>query len=462
MDTSFIDRALGSGIPYITYAVPVFFLMILIELLAGQALRRKLYRLNDMINDLSCGIIEQVVGIFLKGILFGSYVWVYGLVTEHGWNIVDVKTYSTAGKWAAAGVLFLGVDCAYYWFHRIAHELNAPWAGHVVHHSSEEYNLAVALRQGTFQGCFSWVFYLPLAFLGFAPLWYAALSSFDTLYQFWIHTRVIGKLGPLEWVFNTPSHHRVHHARNPQYLDKNYAGTLIIWDRMFGTFIEEQEEPVYGLTKPLNSWNPLWANLHVWADLFRDAWLAPRWVDKFKIWVMPQGWRPEGLPANPRAPQITRDRVLPYDAHVRGSMNLYVLVQFFLATLPVAVYLMASARSFPSKWEIVLPAAYVIGSLTSLGAIFEHRRWTLFSEPLRLAALTWGIAQRTADTRWWPALALATGVLSVLSVGWLVWLRGQLDNAPLVPSRILPEEQTSQGQSLPSESAPPSLVAKAS
>ena len=240
-----------------------------------------------------------MVGLFLKGLLFAGYLGTYGYATRAGINLVDVQSYSAGGKWLAAIVLFLGVDCAYYWFHRIAHEYNAPWAGHVVHHSSEDYNLAVALRQGTFQGVFSWVFYLPLALLGYPPAWFAAMSSFDTLYQFWIHTRLIGKLGPLEWVLNTPSHHRVHHGRNPKYLDKNYAGTLIIWDRMFGTFQAEEEEPVYGLTKPLNSWNPLWANLHVWRDLCRDAWLAPRWVDKLRIWFMPQGWRPEGLAGQP-------------------------------------------------------------------------------------------------------------------------------------------------------------------
>lgn len=440
MDLSFIDRALGSGIPYITYAVPVFFLLIFVELLVGQFLRRKLYRLNDMINDLSCGVIEQVVGIFLKGILFGGYLWVYALATERGWNLIDVKTYSTAGKWGAALLLFLGVDCAYYWFHRIAHELNAPWAGHVVHHSSEEYNLAVALRQGTFQGCFSWVFYLPLAFLGFEPRWYAAMSSFDTLYQFWIHTRVIGKLGPLEWVMNTPSHHRVHHARNPQYLDKNYAGTLIIWDRMFGTFIEEHDEPVYGLTKPLNSWNPVWANLHVWADLFRDAWLAPRWIDKLKIWVMPQGWRPQGLPANPAAPRVTRDRVLPFDAHVRGGMNVYVLVQFAV-TLAIGVWLMATARATPHS-KMVLPAIFVIWSLTTFGAIFEHRRWTLLSEPIRLTILMLGIALRTFDTDWWPAATSLTGGFALASVIWLFTLRSQLDNSPQLPSRIVPDSDS--------------------
>jgi alkylglycerol monooxygenase len=280
MDLTFIDRALGSNIPYVTYAVPVFFLLIGVELAAALWEQKKAYRLHDSINDLSCGITEQTIGLFLKGMLFAGYVGTFGYATARGINVVDINRYSTGGKWMAAILLFLGVDCAYYWFHRIAHEYNAPWAGHVVHHSSEDYNLAVALRQGTFQGVFSWVFYLPLALVGYPPSWFAAMASFDTLYQFWIHTRAIGKLGPMEWVFNTPSHHRVHHARNPKYLDKNYAGTLIIWDRMFGTFQPEEEEPVYGLTKPLNSWNPLWANLHVWRDLCRDAWLAPRWVDK--------------------------------------------------------------------------------------------------------------------------------------------------------------------------------------
>ena len=170
------------------------------------------------------------------------------------------------------------------------------------------------------------------------------MSSFDTLYQFWIHTRLIGKLGPLEWVLNTPSHHRVHHGRNPKYLDKNYAGTLIIWDRMFGTFKEEEEEPVYGLTKPLDSWNPLWANLHIWRDLCRDAWLAPRWVDKLRIWFMPQGWRPAGLPANPPAAGVTRRRFIPYDTTVPRGLNVYAFVNFVMA-LVLAVGLLAAGKT---------------------------------------------------------------------------------------------------------------------
>src|SRR5262249_27187754 len=196
------------------------------------------------------------------------------------------------------------------------------------------------------------------------------MLSFDVLYQFWIHTRTIGKLGPLEWVLNTPSHHRVHHARNPKYLDKNYAGTLIIWDRMFGTFQAEEEEPVYGLTKPLNSWNPLWANLHVWRDLFRDAWLAPRWLDKVRIWFMPQGWRPEGLPRNPPAPEVTPRTAIRYDTRVPRVLDLYALVHF-VAVLPMTVGLMAAADSLP-RAEVVGGAMLVLWALMNLGGIFDH------------------------------------------------------------------------------------------
>ena len=413
MDLTWIDRALGSDIPYITYAVPVFFLLIGVELVVAIWEQKKTYRLHDSINDLSCGITEQMVGLFLKGLLFAGYVGTFAFATTRGINLVDVGSYSAGGKWLAAIVLFLGVDLAYYWFHRIAHEFNAPWAGHVVHHSSEDYNFAVALRQGTFQGVFSWVFYLPLALLGYPPAWFLAMSSFDTLYQFWIHTRLIGKLGPLEWVLNTPSHHRVHHGRNPKYLDKNFAGTLIIWDRMFGTFKEEEEEPVYGLTKPLDSWNPLWANLHIWRDLCRDAWLAPRWFDKLRIWFMPQGWRPAGLPANPPAAEVTRDSFIPFDTTVPRGLNVYAFVNFVMA-LVLAVGLLAAGKTM-SRGGLALHAGLVLWALVDIGGIFERRRWVLASELLRLplTAIVLGIG---LGQGLWRGPALSGLVITVVAM----------------------------------------------
>jgi alkylglycerol monooxygenase len=435
MDLTFVDRALGSGIPYVTYAVPVFFLLIGIELVVALWQHKHTYRLHDSINDLSCGIAEQMVGLFLKGLLFVGYLGTFAYATHAGLNLIDVDSYSPRGKWLAAILLFLGVDCAYYWFHRIAHEFNAPWAGHVVHHSSEDYNLAVALRQGTFQGLFSWVFYLPLALLGFPPVWFAAMSSFDTLYQFWIHTRLIGKLGPLEWVLNTPSHHRVHHARNPKYLDKNYAGALIIWDRMFGTFQVEQEEPVYGLVKPLNSWNPLWANVHVWNELIRDAWLAPRWSDKLRIWFMPPGWRPEGLPPNPLPPEVSRETAVPYATQVPRALNAYALAQF-VATLLVAIGLLASATSL-ARGELIVGVGLVLWALLNLGGIFEQVPWAFPSELLRLPVTAVLLAFEMPAGAWLvPAQAgLATAVVAL----WLFLLtyRRVFRTAPPDPSRLI-------------------------
>jgi sterol desaturase/sphingolipid hydroxylase (fatty acid hydroxylase superfamily) len=435
MNPTFVDRVLGSDIPYITYAVPFFFLLIGVELAVALWERKQYYRLHDSINDLSCGSTEQILGIFLKGVLFAGYQTTYAFATGKGINLVDVHGYSAGGKWAAAIVLFLGVDCAYYWFHRIAHEYNAPWAGHVVHHSSEDYNLAVALRQGAFQGLFSWVFYLPLALVGFPPSWFAALLSFNLLYQFWIHTRTIKTLGPLEWVLNTPSHHRVHHARNPKYLDKNYAGTLIIWDRMFGTFQAEEEEPVYGLTKPLNSWNPLWANLHVWRDLFRDAWLAPRWLDKVRIWFMPQGWRPEGLPRNPPAPEVTPRTVIRYDTRVPRVLDLYALGHF-VAVLPMTVGLMAAAESLP-RAEVVVGAILVLWALMNLGGIFDHRRWALVSEWLRLPTTAAAVGARLPDVPW--RLPMLMGLALTVAASWLCLIahRRLYDGAPQSPGRVI-------------------------
>jgi alkylglycerol monooxygenase len=411
-----VDAILGSGINYVTLAVPFFFLLIGIEFIVGLVQRKRLYRFNDSINDLSCGIVDQILGIFLKGLLFAGYLYLF----EH-YHWFDIEHSPPAVKWLAAIGLMLGVDLCFYWFHRIAHEYAAPWATHVVHHQSEEYNLAVALRQSAFESCFAWIFYLPLALLGFPPAWYLAMSALNLLYQFWVHTEAIGRLGPLEWVLNTPSHHRVHHARNPKYLDKNYAGMFIIWDRMFGTFQPEEEQPVYGLTKPLESWNPLWANVHAWADLSRDAWRAPRWRDKLKIWFMPLGWTPPGLPEGPRAQEVTRASVTKYDPQLPLPLKLYVLLQFVL-TLVVSVEVLALSDLNAPHSSIALPAALVLWSLTNLGGILECKSWAFWTELLRLAGLPIAAALWFGGDTW---LWLAAAVMAVVSAVWLAIYRGE-------------------------------------
>ncbi|MGH9947409.1 MAG: sterol desaturase family protein [Pyrinomonadaceae bacterium] len=196
------------------------------------------------------------------GALFGLatgyiYLWCY--------SVAPFKF--AADVWWTWVILFFVDDLAYYIFHRVSHETRLFWNFHVVHHSSEQYNLSVAVRQSWFSGILHWIFYAPVMLLGFAPWMFLTMHGFNLIYQFWIHTKAIRTLGPLEYVLNTPSHHRVHHGVNDKYLDRNYAGVLIIWDRLFGSFVKENEEPRYGIIKPIQSYNPLWINSHGWFEM---------------------------------------------------------------------------------------------------------------------------------------------------------------------------------------------------
>jgi alkylglycerol monooxygenase len=217
-------------------AGPAYFVLIAVELFVAKRRGLSLYRLNDAISNVSTGLLMQLTVLTFGGIIAAGYI-----TTFEGSRIADWSPDHLA-TWACC---FLAVDFAYYWFHRLSHEVNFLWAAHAVHHQSEDYNLAVALRQSTLQPFFSAVVYLPLAVCGFPPLVFFACSGVNTIYQFWLHTQLVGKLGPLESVLVTPSHHRVHHGRNPIYIDRNHGGTFIIWDRLFGTFQREEEEVVY-------------------------------------------------------------------------------------------------------------------------------------------------------------------------------------------------------------------------
>jgi len=362
---------------YIVLAIPVFFVLIALELVITRALERDYYRLSDSLNDLSCGIVDQLVEVFVKTALFAGYLFLY-----ERYRVLDVPSASAAA-WVAC---FLGVDFLYYWFHRLSHEVNAFWAAHVVHHQSEDYNLAVALRQGAFQGWFSWFFYLPLAILGFPPLMFLAVSSVNTLYQFWIHTRTIGRLGPLEWVLNTPSNHRVHHGRNPRYIDRNHGGTLIVWDRLFGTYQKEDEEPVYGITNPLRSWNPVWANLHYWVELWDKAQRMPRRSDRLRLLVKPPGWQPEELGGFQHAPAVDAASYRKWDTAVPRWLGWYAFLQFTVVLVGASL-LLYRAADLPRPW-VVGASAFIVVSLVALGGLFERKRWAPALEAARLVVLS--------------------------------------------------------------------------
>lgn len=411
---------------YIALAIPVFFALIGVELVVAWWQKRKLYRLNDAINDLHCGILQQVLGVFTKTLVFGAYVFLYESV-----RLLDIASSSTVA-WV---LCFLGVDFFYYWFHRISHESNLPWGAHIVHHSSEEYNLAVALRQGSFQQLFGWVFYLPLAWLGFPPLMFLACSSFNTLYQFWIHTRAIGKLGPLEWVINTPSHHRVHHGCDAKYIDRNYAGTLIIWDRFFGTFQVEEEEPTYGITKPLADWNPLWANFHYYADLVAMTRRAPNWREKAKVWIKGPAWKPDWAPEGPGGPversPLIQGEAGKYDARAPRGVAVYAFVHF-LTLVPMTVFLLHRGDDLPMLHRAGI-ALMIAWTAANVGSSFDGKRWVLPSELLRLVALALAaIGFATPDVL--PLTALLGAALFGLFASWLLRYRGHFrgrDESPV-------------------------------
>jgi alkylglycerol monooxygenase len=239
--------------------IPIFALLIAAEAFYAQRHGSAEYADNkDTWTNIFMGFFSVAWGL-LFGLITGYiYVFLYGLAPYQ----------FPADAWWTWVLLFFVDDFVYYWFHRISHESRLFWNFHVVHHSSEHYNLSVAVRQSWFSGTLHWIIYAPIMLVGFAPWMFAFMHGLNLIYQFWIHTRFVKRLGMLEYVLNTPSHHRVHHGVNDQYLDRNYAGVLIIWDRLFGSFINEDEEPRYGIIKPITGYNMLWINTHAWFEMY--------------------------------------------------------------------------------------------------------------------------------------------------------------------------------------------------
>ncbi len=269
-------------------AMPAFLFLVLFEKWWGWYRGNDTVPLNDMISSLSSGVTNAT-----KDVL-GLSVAIIG----YGWLVERVALVSFESNWVTYVIAFMALDFAGYWVHRISHEYNLFWNNHIIHHSSEEYNLACALRQSisSIVRIFA-IFLLPAAVLGVPQQVIAIVAPLHLFAQFWYHTRHIGKMGILEHIIVTPSHHRVHHAINSQYLDKNYSQIFIFWDKLFGTFQKELDDvtPVYGVTRPVHTWNPIKINfLHLWL-LIKDAWRAQRWWDKLRIWFMPLGWRPEDV-----------------------------------------------------------------------------------------------------------------------------------------------------------------------
>ena len=348
----------------IAIATPVFFLLMAIELVVAR--RRGLrdaYRLNDAVNSLSLGVISEVVKLFARVLIIGIYAWLFDHVALGAW---PADTWWT---WVLAVVFY---DFCYYWNHRLGHECAVFWAAHVVHHQSQCYNLSTALRQTSSGALLSWVFYVPMAVAGVPPEMFAVAAIVDLLYQYWIHTEVVGKLGWFDRWFASPSNHRVHHAVNDCYIDRNYGGILMVWDRLFGTFVEESEKCVYGTRAPLESWDPLWANVEVYADLARKSRHADRWRDKLLVWFMPPGWQPAGVAGGPWGkPAFDLQRVRTYDPPMDARARAFALLQLTVA-IGGAVPLLWFADEM-SRAALLAGALVIVGVLWATGAVMQGR-----------------------------------------------------------------------------------------
>ncbi len=353
-----------TGAQIIVLATPVFLLLMALEFAVGRARGHNTYRLNDTLNSVGLGVMSQVTGVFGKLLRIGLYT----LAFEH----LALTRLPADALWVWAFALIF-YDFSYYWLHRAGHRVAVLWAAHAVHHQSEDYNLGTALRQTSTGFLLGWLFYLPMAALGVPPLVFGVVALIDLLYQFWVHTQQVGRLGWFDRWFCSPSNHRVHHAVNDRYLDKNYGGILIIWDRLFGTFKEEDElEPiVYGTRAPLRSFNPLWANLQVYRDLAVDAWRAHSWADKLRMWFKPPGWRPPDVAARWPKPAFDLQAVQRYNPPL-GRAAAWAAAALFMAVLGVtSVFLwFAHTLSLPQQ---VLGVAGIVALLWLIGALTQPR-----------------------------------------------------------------------------------------
>ncbi|MBV7529376.1 sterol desaturase family protein [Chitinophaga sp. sic0106] len=270
----------------IIYAIPGFVLLILAEIIITTIDNRHRYQTKDAASSIAMGLGNVFTGLFTKTIILGTYMLVYD----------KIRLFTLGFEWWVWVLCFFADDFSYYWFHRISHSVRFFWASHVIHHSSEQYNLATALRQtwtGNFTGTFLFWLWMPL--MGFHPIMVMTMQAISLIYQFWIHTEVIHKLPkPFEYILNTPSHHRVHHGSDLNYLDKNHGGILIIWDRLFGTFMAEQERPTYGLTSNIRTYNPLRIATHEWVAIWQDVRHAKSLNEALHYLFDSPGWSADG------------------------------------------------------------------------------------------------------------------------------------------------------------------------
>uniref|UniRef100_A0A4W6CJ68 Alkylglycerol monooxygenase n=1 Tax=Lates calcarifer TaxID=8187 RepID=A0A4W6CJ68_LATCA len=359
---------------YVQQATPVFVGLIFLELLVGVLKTgAPVITISDGLTSISAGMISRLPLLLMRSCELTAYIYVWDR-----YRLVELPWDSAWTWWFT----FLGVDFGYYWVHRFAHEVAILWAAHQVHHSSEYYNLTTALRQSLTQQFASWIFYLPLA-LAVPPSVFAVHIQVNLLYQFWIHTETFG---PLEWVFNTPKHHRVHHGRNEYCIDKNYGGILIIWDRLFGTFAPETDKVVYGLVFPINTFEILYVQLHYYLYLWRRSNTYNTISNKLSTFLKGPSWKPgkSRLGDHVDNPKVTGKEV-PHDPSWSLPAQVYVVIHFLLVLR--TYHDVFENKMMLSQLTILGMTCYILLTLTSLGFIVDQRPLSAILEMLRCVVM---------------------------------------------------------------------------
>jgi len=365
---------------YITslfFAIPTFVALILVEAIAAKRKGVKINHSADVISSLSSGITNTI----RDGVKFSFAIISYSWLVDH------MTVYKLEPVWLAVVIAFVVEDFSGYWMHRLNHRVNIFWNRHIIHHSSEEFNLSCALRQSISNTIrFAAIFMIPAALLGIPTKIFAILGPLHLFMQFWYHTQLIGKLGLLEYILVTPSHHRVHHAINPEYIDRNYSQILIFWDKLFGTFQPELDDvkPVYGTLKPAQTWNPVIINFkHMW-QLFKDAWHTERILDKIRIWFMPTGWRPADVKEKYPLQEVTNpEKQIKYKTE-----NSILLVANSWVQLNITIILMFHMFTIIPSFSAILNYLYaimLIVNVFSFTSTLDHRNYALVAESVKLS-----------------------------------------------------------------------------
>ncbi|MFM7627593.1 MAG: sterol desaturase family protein [Gammaproteobacteria bacterium] len=347
------------------YVVPFFFLLIALEYALARRRGLEIYRLQDTVTSINTGIVSQAVNVLGAGVS----VYMYSLMVD----AFGLFTWDTSQLWIWVFGLVL-YDFCYYWVHRTGHEVNLFWAAHVIHHSSEDFNLATALRQSATGFWFKWVFYAPLALLGFPVKMFVILGLIDLLYQYWVHTQLVGRMGVLERFMVTPANHRVHHGQNDYCIDRNYGGIFSIWDKMFGTYADERsdEKVIYGVRKPLRSWDPVWGNVHHYFTIGRAVRGAADWRERLgHVFGPPRG--PSQLAAAAEPP-FHPEEFVPFATPAPRFMRVIgVCSTLFGAAVLMTFYWLLPGLSFAQS---LLYMAAMLAFFSLIGQLWLHPRVT--------------------------------------------------------------------------------------